>query len=342
MTKIAAGRVDGFLRAPDPACRAALIYGPDAGLVRERSAILLRRIVDDPQDPFRVADMDGGDVVRDPARLGDEAASLSLTGGRRVIRVRQAADGVTAALTQALAGPNTDSLIIVEAGDLGPRSSLRKLCEGAKNAVALPCYAADADAVAQLAQSVLRDRNIALDRDAEAVLADRLTGDRQVARQALETLATYVGDGGRADMDAVLACVGDSAERSLDDLVLAVGNGDHATADRLLATLLDQGTAPVAVLRAAQRHFGRLHLAAARVAGGEAPDRAMATLRPPVFFKIQPLFRRQLERWRVERLGEALERLMEAEAGCKRTGAPDRLICGRVLLQLSSLANRAA
>jgi len=39
--KLAAGRVEGFLRRPDPEIRAVLLYGPDAGLVRERAEALL-------------------------------------------------------------------------------------------------------------------------------------------------------------------------------------------------------------------------------------------------------------------------------------------------------------
>jgi hypothetical protein len=35
--KLASARVEGFLRRPDPEIRAVLLYGPDAGLVRERA-----------------------------------------------------------------------------------------------------------------------------------------------------------------------------------------------------------------------------------------------------------------------------------------------------------------
>ena len=55
--KVSAGRVDGFIAQPDPAVRAVLIYGPDSGLIRERSLTLSRSIVEDLNDPFRVAEL---------------------------------------------------------------------------------------------------------------------------------------------------------------------------------------------------------------------------------------------------------------------------------------------
>ncbi|HYD69016.1 MAG TPA: DNA polymerase III subunit delta, partial [Azospirillum sp.] len=38
--KLQGKAVDAFLRNPDPKVRAVLLYGPDAGLVRDRAAAL--------------------------------------------------------------------------------------------------------------------------------------------------------------------------------------------------------------------------------------------------------------------------------------------------------------
>ena len=84
--KIATGQIDGFLRRPDPQIRAVLLYGPDAGLVRERADTLAKTICPELHDPFRVAELTGAVLAADPARLVDEAAQISLMGGRRVVR----------------------------------------------------------------------------------------------------------------------------------------------------------------------------------------------------------------------------------------------------------------
>ena len=86
--KIAAGQIDGFLHRPDPQIRAVLLYGPDAGLVRERADTLAKTICPELHDPFRVAELTGAVLAADPARLVDEAAQISLMGGRRVVRLR--------------------------------------------------------------------------------------------------------------------------------------------------------------------------------------------------------------------------------------------------------------
>src|SRR3954447_25577138 len=80
--------IDAFLARPDPGRPIILLYGPDAGLVRERADALLASAVDDPNDPFSLVRLDGDELSAEPSRLVDEAMTVPLFGGRRAIRVR--------------------------------------------------------------------------------------------------------------------------------------------------------------------------------------------------------------------------------------------------------------
>jgi DNA polymerase III subunit delta len=91
--KISDRQIEGFLRAPDPAIRAVLLFGPDIGKIKEFADRLGHTVLPSLDDPFRLADLTGAQLRDDPARLADEAAALSLTGGRRLIRVRDTGDG---------------------------------------------------------------------------------------------------------------------------------------------------------------------------------------------------------------------------------------------------------
>src|SRR5260221_9358348 len=144
--KIPPNRLADFLRRPPPEIRGALLYGPDAGLVRERADQLTAAICGDLRDPFRISELTAAIVAADPARLADEVAAMSLVGGRRVVRIRDAGEALTALLAEAFAGSRGDSLIVIEAGDLPARSSLRKLCEATANAGAIACHADSARA----------------------------------------------------------------------------------------------------------------------------------------------------------------------------------------------------
>ncbi len=339
--KIAPAETERFIREPGPQLTAVLVYGPDEGLVRERARKIASSVVEDLADPFRVTELAAAALRDDPARLSDEACALSLIGGRRVVRLTGAGDAAAAALEDVLSSASADDvLVVVEAGELAPRSKLRKLFEGAQGAAALACYGDDARTLAAVIRETLGEAGLGATPDAMAYLSDHLGSDRMLSRSELEKLATYALGAGEVTLEDAEAVVGDGAAMTLDAIIFTTAEGNLSGLARALQRAFDEGVNSVAVVRAAQRHFQRLHRAAGAVAAGSAPDQAMKTLRPPVFFKRAASFRSQLQNWSVARLGGALEALTEAEIACKTTGIPAEAACRRTLLAIARQSAR--
>lgn len=337
--KIQAGRADSFAKNPDTDVRAILVYGPDAGLVRERLKTLTLGVLEDPNDPFRLSELSPDAIKQDPARLLDEATAQALTGGRRILRIRDAGDGLAKIFGTFLSDFTGDTLVLVAAGDLGPRSSLRKLFEGAAQAAALPCYPDDTRALDQVVRHTLKAAGLSIDREALAWLLDRLGGDRGTTRQELEKLITYMGgNGGNVTTNDALACVGDTAALNLDSLTFAAADGDRKSVQRIYARLISEGASPISVLTASARHMVRLHQTLGHTADGLSIDQAIAKLKPPVFFKNRSRFKSQLVAWTPSLLTRALRLLTEAEITAKTTGMPAEAVTERTLLQLAVAA----
>jgi DNA polymerase III subunit delta len=343
--KLAGGRVEAFLRRPDTGIRAVLLYGPDAGLARERAEIVARGICPDLGDPFRVAELSAATLAGDPARLADEAAQISLMAGRRVIRVRDAGDTLAALFARFLADSGGrlsagDSLVVAEAGDLPARSALRRAFDDSPVAAAIGCYPDSARDLAAVIRDACAAHRVAISRDALDFLVEHLGGDRLLTRSELEKLTLYAGDGGQIDIDDARAVVADSAALSLDDALLAAVEGDGPALDRALARVFQEGESPVSVIRALLRHLQRLHLLAAQIAAGRSVEEAMRAARPPIFFKQQDSHRRQLARWSETRLRRALDQVADAEFRMKLTGLPAETICREAMFTLVREARR--
>lgn len=340
--KIAAGQIERFLarpdgRVPEGPVRAVLVYGPDQGLVRERADAIMRWAVSDLGDPFRVAELAGAALRSAPARLLDELLARSLTGGRRAVRVRDATDALAEVMRAALddAAAAGATLLVVEAGELGPRSSLRSLFEKAEAAAALPCYTDDPAAIARLVRQGLSAQGATIDADALAWVVDRLGVDRIATRGEIEKLALFASDGGTITFaDAVTLC-GDAAAATLEDIAFMAASGDAAGVEKLLARAINEGASAIAVLRSVARHFERLHAVGGGIAAGQSAEAAIGALRPPPFFKVRDVFRAQLRRWPPRRAARALARLIDAEVACKSGGVPADALCGHVLLAIA-------
>jgi DNA polymerase-3 subunit delta len=332
--KLIAARVQAFLRDPGD-CRVVLLFGDDAGMIRDRAEALVRAVAGSLDDPFLVTELPREEIKR----LTHEAAGLSLLGGRRVVRVRDVTDAATEPV-QALLKSRAPALVVLEGPAIASRSKLRTALEAAAEGTAIGCYPEEGRALEETIRETLRINGAGIEPDALSWLSQQLGADRASTRAELEKLALYVGPGNRVDLDSAMTCVGDLAGLSLDDALFAATTGDVATADRALEAAIGEGAAPVQVLRAALGHLQKLHRA--RLAMDEqglgAAD-AVKGIRPPVFYQNVGAFTRSLGIWPAATLTAAMAALAEAERGCKRTGWPDQALCRNAVL---TLARRAA
>ena len=334
--KIPPQRVAAVLRDPGTT-RVILLYGEDHGMIRDHAAALVRRVAGSVDDPFLVADL-GKDQI---PQLAAEAASLPMTGGRRVVRLREATDAVTDAVASILKG-SAPALVVLEAQGLATRSRLRTLVEGAPDGAAIACYPEEGRALSETIRAALNEADVTIDADALSWLTDQLGADRVSTRQEVEKLALYVGPGKRVDLDAAIACVGDLAGLSLDDALFAATSGDVALTDRALELAMAEGSTPVGTIRAALTHLQRLHRLRLSVDDGVSAADALKGARPPIFFRRVGAFTKALGLWSSSALVAAMAGLADAERACKRTGAPDEVLARNAVLTLARRAAGAA
>ena len=331
--KLATREIEPFLARPRPGVATVLLYGPDAGLVAERGRRLAATVVDALDDPFRVSELDPDLLDREPARLVEEAQALCLMGGRRLVRVRGADDRLAKAMKDLLALPQQEGFVVVEAGELGGGSKLRRTVESAPAAVALPCYRADERSLPAFIRETLGELGLRVEAEAQAWLAANLGGDRAVTRRELEKLALYMGERPRAvTLQDAAAIVGDSAAIEIDDMVRAALTGEQRRLDRVLDRLIAEGVHPSSLLRAASRTL----MQALRLKGEIAAGKPQAAALAPLHFRQRDLFETIVRDWSADRLLAALARLQDAELRSRRTAAPDALICREALAGLAA------
>lgn len=334
--KLAFRDIESFVKHPPQNVKAVLIYGPDQGLVKERSKIIAKGIVDDINDPFNVIDLDNDSAAANPERLADEANSMSMLGGRRLIRVKQADDKITQSCKNMLEIINSDNMVIIESDNLGPKSALRLLFEKAKNAAALPCYVEDGRNLSQTIRDILGEFQKTADRDATAFLQQNLQGDRILIRSELEKLALYAGKNPTITLNDCLQAIGQQGDTGFNDIVFAVASGDLRTLDKKLNQAYAEGFPPQALLRSMQNHIKRIYTAKIKLSEGMNPKEAMESITPKVFWKEQDSFHAQMNRWSEKRLEFALMALMKAEIESKTSHIPAETIASQIFFKIGS------
>lgn len=335
---IVKSEADRFAAKPPPNIVAVLVFGPDQGLVRERAEALTKSVVGALSDPFRIVELDDAVLEEDPARLADEAAAISMLGGRRVVRVRGAGNAQAKLFETYLAEPGGDALIVVDAGELTKGVGLRRVFEQAENAAAIGCYPDSGRDLEGVVQAAMQGAGLAMEPAALAEAVSRLGSDRGVTRQELGKLALYAFGEKAVTPAHVQAVLGDESELRMEEMCDAAGEGDYVRLDRQLTRLWASGVSPVGVIRTALGHFQRLLLARARADEGGAIGEIIKNMRPAVHFRREDSVRSQLTHWSAPWLEEALEHLYQAEILSKTTAVPSEAVAGRALFNVAALA----
>ena len=340
MTAIKASDVDRFIAKPDPAQPIVLVFGPDAGLVRERVDALVRAAVDDPNDPFAFVRIEGEELSANPSRLVEEAHTIPLFGGRRAVLVKAGSRNISSALEPVLAAPSNDCRVIIEAGDLKKTAPLRTMCEKAKAAAAVPCYSDRAGDLARLIDDEMRGAKLTLAPDARDALTALLGGDRLASRSELRKLALYAKDQKTIELTDVMAVVADASALALDGVIAAAFAGETRDVETEFGKARAGGSSPAAIVSAAIRQVANLHKMKLAVEGGDSIDFAMKRGAPPVHFSREKDVGAALRAWTPPRLLRAMQQLAEASLDMRRNSALAEAIAQRTLLSLAVSARR--
>jgi len=273
-------------------------------------------------DPFAVIRMEADEIDADPAKLADEARTISMFGGERLIWIKNAggqkklAEAVKLLATE----PPRETYILVEAGDLKKGVGLRGAVENAPAGMALPCYSDDARGIDGVIDDVLAEWKIQITMDGRQLLRASLGGDRLATRGELEKLCLYARGKERIDIDDVREAVGD------------VAGLFETTFDRVVKS----GTAPFLVLNTAARQFQQIQTLR-HIADTERKSASVvvASARPPVFFNRKKLIENTVSRWNAESLSRVMERLQRAVLESRQNAALAVPIIRQCLLAIS-------
>jgi DNA polymerase III subunit delta len=336
--KVKEAQIAKALDNPDSAVRLYLLYGPDDAGSRALASRLERAMGPDAE---RI-DLDGATLKEDPARLADEAASFSLFGGKRHIRVTGGDDCANAVIAL-LEAETTGNPVVMITGALKPSSILMKAALDHPAVLAFQGYKPDGAGLETLAISIGRTCGLRLQPSVAARLGANCLGDRAVLEREIEKLALYLDaapDRPREASDEALAAIGaDLAEVDTSRLVNAVLNGDLPTVTQELTEVeISNGWVPA--MRALQRRLILLARLRSEVEAGKSAGAVVASLGKALFFKEQPAVIAQLSRWPSARLATASARLFASEGAMMASGTAGHVIAAEEFIAIARVGQR--
>jgi DNA polymerase-3 subunit delta len=332
-------QVERALDAGGVGQRLILLYGPDDSGSRALTARAIKALGDDVE---RI-DLSGAQLKGDPALLADEASSISLFGGKRLIRIEPAGDEIIDAVMALSEAPGGNPVIVI-AGALRKDSKLVKYVSAAEDMIAFASYAPEGQELDRLAQDMAAAAGLQADPDFGRRLAALCGNDRAILAQEIEKLALFADAApdrprpiGPDALDQIAAANDDADAGKLVDAVL---DGRMQAIDEELSAMEGEGGDAIRTVRALQRRLLLLAQLAAEVAEGNGIEAVMAKSGRAIFWKDQKIVSRQLSRWKPPAIARAVERLAATEAALMDAGTPGAVLLHEELFAIGRVAAR--
>ncbi|ARO15751.1 DNA polymerase III subunit delta [Ketogulonicigenium robustum] len=328
-----------FFQRPDPAGMGALIAGEDQVRVAERRRQVLSALLGpNAEAEMRLTRIPAADLRKDGAMLLDALKAIGFFPGPRAVLLEDATDGLSAVIGKAMkewqAG---DAQLIITAGALTARSSLRKLAEGAPRFAAVVLYddPPSPDEVMQMLATAGLTQ--VADDGRVAILSLSKLLDPGDLRQTIEKLSLFkMGDAAPVSAADIAANAPQSHEADTDSLIATVALGRRGEIAGQMRLLYAQGVQPVGLCIATLRHFRQLH-AAMTHPGGVAEG--LSSAQPPVFGPRRDAIIAQSRGWTTDRVEGALQTILETDLRLRSANPPPQgPLVERMLLRLASIA----
>lgn len=336
--KANANQIRTALDRPGSDVRFYLLHGPDEAGARALAAQLARALGSEAE---RV-DLEPATLRGDPARLADEAASISLFGGVRFVRVEgmgeESVDAVQALLDASQAG----NPVVAIAPNVKASGKLVKLAIASPAALSFACYVPEGADAERLAEQMARELGMRLTAGIAGRLVAASGGDRAIMARELEKLALYLDaapDRTRElDGDALDAIGADLGEGELGSAIGAVIDGKVIELAAELGRLSTGGVSPIPLLRQLVRRLMALAELRAEVDAGAGA--AAVVERHNVFFKERAATQRALRRWSSPKLAEAIDRARAGERAIMSANNAGNVLAEQAITAIGRLAAR--
>ncbi|MBQ7659794.1 MAG: DNA polymerase III subunit delta [Alphaproteobacteria bacterium] len=332
--------IDRFFKNPDAGIKCVLLFGTNEGMIADLFKKFASSVCPDLTDAFRVAYLQTEALEKDIGLLYGEYNATSLTGGRRVVLIKDANNNLTKPLKDLFENSSSDTFVVLSSTTLNTKSSLVNYLKDCENAAVVACYDDREQSISAYVSDFFVKNKITIAADAMQLLCQRLSADRKASAGELEKLLTYIGHKRNVTFDDVQKAVSNTAASSVEDLCYYVCRADTQKALQSYAFLLSEGEEPVMILRALTYHFLRLLECAAETEQGKTADMVAGSLKPPLMFFRKPDFVGFLKTFKRDFLFDILALLYKAQRDCKTTGNPAEEIASYTLMQISGAVKK--
>ncbi len=275
-----------------------LFYGNNKGLIEETVEKIIKPLKNN------VFKYDESEIIKDKESFEEKIANKSFFENERLIIINRSTDKISKIIEEIIE-KNLDDIVITLISDtLEKKSKLRNLFEKNKDTICVPFYEDNIQSLNLIASNFLREKKISLSQQNINLIIERCRGDRINLHNELQKIQNYSLSKKTIETKDILKLTNLSENFDIGELV------DNALAKNQKKTLyiLNENNfaseESILILRIFINKLKRLLKISSEIKIKNNIDNAIASYKPPVFWKDKDLLKKQIQLWSYDKIQE--------------------------------------
>lgn len=316
-----------------------LFYGTDEGEI-SKGFQQVKEFLGCKSDDLNTIRLSAEQIKKNPFIATDEANTISLMGGKRILLIEEDSSFSEAALTNFLDNRKTDALLLIKAGNLSKTSSLRQEAENNPFVLAFACYPPTEMELKANIQNLLFQAHKTISASVLDFLTQKLASHAGIIQQEINKLLIYLGDKKNITLQDINAIITDSKETSLDDFCIMLASGQTEKVHMALQAFIQENVQLSTLLWGVTNYFSILAKLVENKRFSDLQEKILAKTLKPNQFKLKVPLLAQAQKWTYPQILNVLNKLQTLEQQTRQTGMPAEYITEHTFIQLSEFAKK--
>ena len=308
-----------------------LLYGKNEGLKTECINQILKK-------------NDGKIYNYDEKRVRDEIESFyenilsgSLFEDNKIIIINRASDKIFDIFQDLTNREIANIKIIINAGILETRSKLRSLFEKNKDLICIPTYPDNNETLSKLSASFFKKENLPISHQNINIIVEKCNGDRNNLNNELEKIKNFSLNKKKISSFEIFKLINLSENYALSELIdncLAKNNS------KIIKILSENNYNPEdsrMIIRTFLSKAKRILKLAIQLEQNNDINKTINAAKPPIFWKDKEIIKKQLNKWKPEKIKDLINNLNDIELEIKKDYQNSILIITNFIFENSCL-----
>jgi DNA polymerase III subunit delta len=293
-----------------------LLYGENQGQISDLIHNVFKKKNSNNTHQYEEAE-----VLSNEEIIFNEIQNQSFFEEDKLIIINRSTDKIKDLIEQIKEKKINDVNIVLISGILEKKSKLRSLFEKDKQLVCIPFYKETEQSLVNLTISFCKDKKINISRHLINLIIKRSMNDRLNLKNELNKIEAYSLGGKEINEQNILKLTNQSENYSISTLIDNCLTKNEKTIKEILNENNFSGEECIQIIRTFLMKSKRLLVLSTEVENTKSIDTAIATSKPPIFWKDKEIVKKQLTIWTTEKITKLIKRINLAELLIKKNSA---------------------